>query len=347
LPAAEYATPEAQISFYDRLTGRLQAVPGIDSVAIASQPPTFGFQPAPYELADAEPASSRPSAQPRPMVSRAVLGPAYFRALGVDMLSGREFQETDRAGREPVVVVNQRFAGMAWPNENAVGKRLRFVSAHDEPWRTVAGVVPNLAFRDRTRQETMSMVYLPYLQEPRSEMWMLARTSVPPGSLSNVIRQEAQRIDPDLPPKLGPFSLADHMAESYLYRATTGAMFLAFAAVALLLASVGLYSVIAHSVGQRTQEIGIRMALGGTRQDIRLMVLRQGLIPIGTGLAIGAAGAVAVGQFLEAQLVGVSPIDPMTFAIASAALILGGVLGCLIPAARASRIDPMTALRED
>jgi predicted lysophospholipase L1 biosynthesis ABC-type transport system permease subunit len=244
-------------------------------------------------------------------------------------------------------MVNHKFASTAWPNENAVGKRLRFPPADDGGWRTVVGVVPNLAFKDRTRQETLPMVYVPFLQEPRSEMWMVAQTHVPPRSLTNVIRHEVQTIDPDLPPKLGPFSLADQLADSYLYRATTGAMFLAFAAVALLLASVGVYAVVAHSVGERMQEIGIRMAMGGTGRDICIMVLRQGLAPIGVGLAIGIAGSVALSQSLKAQLVGVSPIDPLTFIAASVALVLGGTLGCLIPAQRAARIDPMTALRHD
>jgi predicted permease len=347
LPDTKYATPEAGISFFNRLRSRLQGIPGVESVAFASQPPTGRSLAVAYELAGAEPVSSSPGVQGHPIVSRAVLGPGYFSTLGIGVLYGREFEETDRAGREPVVVVNQHFADTAWPRENAVGKRLRFLLPKEKAWLTVVGVVPNLAFRDRTRQETMPMVYLPYLQEPRSEMWMVARTTVAPGSLSNVIHQEVQRIDPDLPPKLGPFSLADYMADSYLYRATTGAMFFAFAAVALLLASVGLYTVIADTVGQRTKEIGIRMALGGTGRDIRIMVLRRGLVPLGAGLAIGAAGSVAVGQLLKAQLVGVSPIDPITFGIASAALTLGGTLGCLIPAWRASRIDPMTALRQD
>lgn len=322
-------------------------MPGIESVGIASQPPTASFFAVPYELADAEPLSSRSDNQSSPSVSRSVLGPGYFRALGVDVLSGREFEETDKAGSEPVVMVNHQFANRAWPNENAIGKRLRFLPVDDGSWRTVVGVVPNLAFRDRTRQEMVPMVYIPYLQEPRSEMWMVARTHVPPRSLTNVIRSEVQKIDSDLPPKLGPFSLADNLADSYLYRATTGAMFLAFAGIALLLASVGLYAVIAHSVGERMQEIGIRIALGGTERDIRLMVLRDGLPPMGVGLAVGVAGSVALSQFLQAQLVGVSPIDPPTFILASAALVLGGTLGCLIPAQRAARIDPTRALRND
>jgi hypothetical protein len=244
-------------------------------------------------------------------------------------------------------MVNQHFASSAWPKENAVGKRLRFLAANEEGWRSVVGVVPNLAFKDRTRQETLPMVYLPYLQEPRPTMWIVARTRVPPRTLTNVIRYEVQRIDADLPPTLGPFSLADYLADSYLYRATTGAMFLAFAGVALLLASVGLYAVIAHSVGQRTQEIGIRLALGCSVGDIRMMVLRHGLTQMAAGLAVGLAGSVAVGQFLEAQLVGISPIDPLTLVTASATLILGGTLGCLVPAWRASRTDPITALRHD
>jgi ABC-type antimicrobial peptide transport system permease subunit len=178
-------------------------------------------------------------------------------------------------------------------------------------------------------------------------MWMVARTRVPPESLTNAIRGEIQAIDPDLPPTLGPFPLADSLAESYLYRATTGAMFLALATIALLLASVGLYAVVAHSVGRRAQEIGIRMALGGTAGDIRRMVLRHGLAPLGMGLAIGLCGSAAAGRLLQAQLVGVSPLDWPTFTVAAVTLIACGALGCLIPARRASRIDPMTALRQD
>ena len=347
LPNARYATPEAQYSFYSRLKSKLEAVPGVDAVAIASQPPTASLFGEPYELDNT--VSGSVDAQSRPVVSRSVVGAAYFSALGVALLSGREFSEIDRIESEPVAIVNHHFASAAWPNQDAVGKRLRFLSTNGagEVWRTVVGVVPNLAFRDRTRQQTAPMVYLPYLQQPRSEMWLVVRTRATAGSLSNVIRQEVQYIDPDLPPKLGPFSLADFLADSYLYRATTGAMFLVFAAIALLLASVGLYAVIAHFVGRRTAEIGIRMALGGTERDIRMMVLRHGLTPICMGLVIGVAGSVAVGQLLKAQLVGVSPIDPLSFIIAAAALTLGGTLGCLIPARRASRIDPVTALRKD
>jgi predicted permease len=347
LPGAKYDTPQSQMSFYDRLQRRLATVSGVESVSIASLPPTAGSSTVPYELADAEPLSGSPNEQRLPLVSRSVVGSSYFRVLGIDVLSGREFEDTDRAGRTPVAVVNQQFANAAWPGENAVGKRLRFLSSNTGVWRTVVGVVPNLAFKDRTRQETIPMVYLSYLQEPRPEMWIVARTHVTPASLTNVIRQEVQQIDPDLPPKLGPFSLADFMADSYLYRATTGAMFLAFAVIALLLASVGLYAVMAHLVRQRTQEIGIRMALGSTARDIRIEVVRQSLVPMCVGIAIGVAGSVVVVQFLKAQLVGVSPIDPLIFTIATAALILGGMLGSLLPAWRASRVDPMTALRQD
>jgi predicted permease len=343
LPAMRYGTGDAQIAFFDRLRQRVAAVAGVESVAIASAPPTGSSPAVPYELEGAEPVSE----QYRPVVAGAVLGPAYFRALGVDVLSGREFEETDQATHEPVVVINERFASAVWPTDRATGRRLRFASGNQEPWRTVVGVVPNLAFEDRTRQETLPMVYVPYSQEPRATMWMVARTRVPPHSLTNAIRREVQVIDPDLAPTLGPFSLAEYMADSYRYRATTGAMFMTFAAIALLLASVGLYAVVARSVERRTREIGIRMALGGTAREVRIMVLRHGLAPMGVGLAVGVVGSVAVGQLLKAQLVSVSPIDPLTFTTALAALILGGTLGCLVPAWRASRIDPMTALRQD
>jgi len=176
-------------------------------------------------------------------------------------------------------------------------------------------------------------------------MWVFARTRVPPGRLGTAFRREVQALDSDLP-IYGPFTLAERL-EVYWNSRFYGVLFLIFAAIALLLASIGLYTVIAYSVSQRTQEIGIRMAIGATAPDIRKLVLMQGMLPLGIGLTIGLAASFAVNPVLKAELVQVSPADPITLVVASAALVLSATLGCLIPARRAMRVDPVVALRHE
>jgi ABC-type antimicrobial peptide transport system permease subunit len=176
-------------------------------------------------------------------------------------------------------------------------------------------------------------------------MIVFARTSVPPGRLGPAFRREVQTIDPDLP-LYGPLSL-DNDLEGFSDTRFYGSLFLIFAAIALLLASIGLYTVVAYSVSQRTQEIGIRMAIGATGNDIRKLVVMQGMLPLGIGLPIGLAASFAVNRLLQSQLVQVSPADPIALIIASTLLILSAALGCLIPARRAMRIDPVVALRHE
>jgi predicted permease len=274
------------------------------------------------------------------------ISPAYFRTLGASLVSGREFNDSDVAPGVPVAIVNQLFASKFWPGEDPLGKRLRLFDENTaEPWLTVVGVASNIIQNDQTRQRLDPMLYLPYRQKPGGGAWILVRTRVPSSGLSNAFRREVQALDPDLP-LYGPMLISDRM-EGYWDSRFYGAMFLIFAAIALLLASIGLYSVIAHSVSQRTQEIGIRMAIGGTAHDILKLVFRQGMLPVGIGLAIGLAASLAVNRLLESMLVQVSPSDPVTLTVASAVLILAATLGCLIPARRAMKVDPVVALRNE
>jgi putative ABC transport system permease protein len=173
---------------------------------------------------------------------------------------------------------------------------------------------------------------------------VIARTAIAPETLATAFRREVQAVDPDLP-IYGPFT-ADHW-ERYSDSRFYGVLFLIFAAIALLLASIGLYTVVSHSVSQRTQEIGIRMAIGATAADIRKLVILQGMLPLGIGLSIGLAASFAVNRLLKAELVQVSPSDPITLVVASSALILSATLGCLIPARRAMSVDPLVALRHE
>ncbi len=334
------------VSLYDRIKARLEAIPGVESVAIASQTPMNETRKLPYELDEKE------STGPRPLIPAITIGPDYFRTLGATVLTGREFRDSDSATGAPVVIVNQRFASKYWPGENPLGKRLRLFDrktpkGDDEgPWRTVVGVVSDIAQNEIARPESNDLVYEPYRQRIVGTMRMMARTGIPPSSLAAAIRREIQTIDPEI--TVWSVATLDQSFKTLYWKSEFyGSLFAIFAAIALLLASFGLYAVIAHSVSQRTQEIGVRIALGGTAGDIRGLVLRQGLLPVGVGLAIGLALSLAVNRLLQAQLVQVSPSDPITLGAVSAALIAAALLGCLIPARRAIRVDPVVALRHD
>jgi len=340
LPSAKYPLPETRISFYDRLRTRLEAIPGVESIAMADALPSWGSK-LPFELAGAPVDDLR-----RPTLPVLTISPAYFRTLGATLLSGREFNDADRVSGVPVALVNQLFANKYWRGEDPLGKRLRlFKGTMPEAWLTVVGVVSNIMQADVTRQKFSPVVYLPYRQKPGVGMWVFARTRVPPASLGAALRHEVQAVDSELP-MFGPFAMSPHL-EIFWDSRFYGSMFLIFAAIALLLASIGLYAVIAHAVSQRTQEIGVRMAVGAKARDILKLVFVQGMIPLGIGLAIGLAASLAVNRVLKSMLVQVSPSDPITLMVASAVLILSATLGCLIPARRAMRVDPVIALRHE
>jgi len=342
LPAAKYPSAETKISFFDRLATRLEATPSVESVALAETLPSWGSAKRPYELDGAAPATSGS----RPTLRALKVSPGYFRTLEARLLSGREFTDADGPSGAPVAIVNQMFASKYWPGEDPLGKRLRlFNEKTPEPWLTVVGVVSNIVQNDENRQRVDPEIYLPYRQKPGGGMWVFVRTRTPPGGLATAFRHEVQALDSDLP-VYGPFALAEGL-ERYWDNRFYGTLFLIFAAIALLLASIGLYTVVAHSVNQRTQEIGVRMAIGAAASDILRLVLMQGMLPLGIGLAIGLAASLAVNRLLEAELVQISPADPITLVAASAALIVAATLGCLIPARRAMRVDPVVALRHE
>jgi putative ABC transport system permease protein len=342
LPDAKYTHPESRIAFFDRLKTRLDAIPGIESITLANRLPAGGALSIPYEIAGQEIAGS----ELRPTLFTLIVGPDYFRTMGAAVLSGREFNDFDSPSGIPAVIVNRRFADRFWPGEDPLGKHLRlFDGRTPEEWLTVVGVVSNIV-QDYSRQHVDPLIYVPYRQKPAGGMNIIARTRVPPASLGEAFRREVQALDPDLP-IFGPGPLADRMVWSYWNSGFYGILFLIFAAIALLLASIGLYAVIAHSVTRRTSEIGIRMAIGATPRHILALVLGQGMLPLGIGLAIGLTASFALTRILKAILVQVSPADPITYIASSAVLILAAMLGCWIPARRAMRVDPATAVRHE
>ena len=340
LPRSQYATTESQIAFFDRFTDRLQTTAGVESVSLASAPPGRSAGAARYELADA------PIADPqrRPLAARLFIDVAYFRTIDRPVVAGRAFTDADGGTGFPAAIVNERFAREHWPGESAVGRRLRIFEANvPTPWLTIVGVVPNIV--QSTRQETDPIIYVPRRLQPAENAWLIARTSIAPASLVTALRRAVQTLDAELPISIVP--LTDTFASTYRYRAFTAGLFLMFAIIALLLASLGLYAVIAHGVSQRTQEIGIRIAIGASAREILGLIFRQGMLPLGIGLVAGLAASLALTPVLRASLVRVSPVDPITLALSTIVLVAAALLGCLIPARRAMRVDPIVALRPE
>ena len=348
LPSDKYPSHEARLVYFDRLEAQLKSTPGIEYGSASSILPLDGRGSRLFEI------DGRPSPPEGGETAQILaVGSDYFPVVGASLISGREFNDRDHAEALPIAIVNQSFAAQFWPDEQPLGKRLR---VEDEEWRTVVGVVPNIMQGDGTRQNFRSLIYVPFGQEPLTPAGasFLARTSVPPNQVAQAVRAEVQKLDPDL--ILENFSTLkatfgfDRDRSMPLEIAELGkhaVMAPVFAVIALLLATIGLYAAIAHSVSQRTKEIGLRMAIGATAEDIRRMALREGMFPVAIGLIIGLGASLAVNRILQSQLVGVSPYDPVTMAGAPIVLILVALLASYLPARRAASLDPMVALRHD
>ena len=342
LPPVKYAKNEQQIVFFDRLKAQLDATPGVEVSAFVTDLPLSGWWNVPYEV-DGEP---RADAR-RPEVKAIVTSPDYFRTLGAPMLAGREFNAADGLASSPAVIVNRQFAREFLHGENVLGRRLRIYEKDvPGPWLIVVGMTANVAQQRESRSKPSPVIYLPFRQQVNSSMSVVARTRVPPTGLKETFRRQVQALDEGLP-VFSLITMDEHLEQvNWPYR-VFGVLFSIFAGIALLLASVGLYAVIAHSVSQRTQEIGVRMALGASDGTVLRLVLRQGLRQMAIGLAIGIPAAMALTRVLKSLLVDVSPTDPGTFASVAMVLLLAATFGCLIPARRAMRVDPVEALRHE
>jgi putative ABC transport system permease protein len=348
----KYPAPSDQITFFQRLHERLAIVPGVETIAFTSNMPAGGSLRFPYELEGKPPVDERK----RPQTDALVVSPGYFDVMRVRPLFGRTFTEADGVSGFPVIIVNKSFADTFWPNEDCLGKRLRLVTApvaakagtppSPQTWLTVVGEIPDIIQNDLGKGQRDPIVYLPYRQQPLRGMNVVARTGVPPAPLGDAFRREVKFLDQDLP-VFNLRSLDDFLAQRNWPWRVFGTMFAIFAAIALLLASVGLYAVIAHSVSQRTQEIGIRMSLGASGAKVLSLIFMQGMRQLMAGLFLGLAAAFGVTRVLRTLLVGVSPTDPVTFVTVALVLSFAGVLGCMLPARRAIRVDPIVALRHN
>jgi putative ABC transport system permease protein len=360
LPSDKYPSLATKLQYFDRLEAQLSKMPGIEAESLASTLPVNSGSARVLEIEGKENAPGGGVS-----VQFLAVGPDYFRVAGASVISGRAFSDGDQMTTLPVALVNQRFAERFWPGEQALGKRVRAVDRNGpDEWRAVVGVVPNIMQGDATRQHFQPLVYVPFRQEPGARAVnsdgavfsggpFLLRTAVPPDEVAPAVRTELQKLDSDV--TLEEFSTLkksfafrrDRMDLQHAEMGKHAAVAPIFAMMALLLAALGLYAVIAHSISQRTKEIGVRMALGAAAKDIRRMVFRDGMAPVAVGIVLGMAASLAANRILQSQLVGVSPHDPVTMAGAPAILILIALFACQIPARRAMLVDPAVALRHD
>jgi putative ABC transport system permease protein len=344
-----HADPALRAGFYRQLVERVQALPGVESAAMINHLPLSGDVWSNGFTVAGQPV---PSAGSVPNAVYRVALPGYFRTMKIPVLAGRDFTGYDNENSPRVAIVNQTLARRFWPGESAIGKRLRWDSAG--PWLTVVAVVHDVAQHEWAVAPS-NEIYVPFLQDPDYlhsshgpwlGMTLVLRASSDPLPLASAVERIVAGLDKDAP--VSEVETLDDVVSNALWQprfATT--LLAAFAALALLLAATGIYGVISYTVSRRSAEIGIRMALGARQRDVLTLVLRQSLTMTMAGLAAGLAGAFLVTGFLRSLLYGVSPADPLTFAAAAGLLTAVALAASLAPARRASRIDPVQALRAE
>jgi predicted permease len=341
LPEQKYPTPAERQRFFERLLPRLESLPGVDGAAMVSLLPGAGGYRWEFE-AEGQPETGSGK---RPEALGVEMSRNYFRLLNISLRGGRMFEDSDGLPGKEAAIVSQRLASRFFPNQDAVGKRIRiFTGDQPGPWITITGVCPDMYQGDQKEFNNEMTVFVPYRQLGEARASMVIRTSLPPASLTTAVRKEVQAVDEDMP-LLRVMPLNEYFQlRRWRYR-VFGTVFTFFAAIALAMAAIGVYAVMAQAIARRTREIGIRMALGaGRRQAIRLM-LGAGMLQVGMGVTLGLLAAYLVCGLMRGLLFNVSATDTLTFLTVTALLIIAGLLACLLPARRAASLDPVKALR--
>jgi len=343
LPRAKYPSDTAQIAFYDRVLAEMAAVPGVRSVGVTSVMPFSGnWSTGTFTVEGYEPGEG----QPRPWGDVRIVSPGFLPTLRAPLLKGRMLTEQDAAGAPRVVVVDAEAVKRFWPNEDPIGKRItRGGPPGQENWVTVVGVVGHTAHEGLDAERRVQLYY-PYRQMGEPFMTVAVRADGDPRALVPAVRRAVHAVDKDQP--LAGITTMDEMMEQAVGQRRLSMLLLGlFAGIALVLASVGIYGVMSYAVTQRSHELGVRMALGAARGNVLGLVMRQGMVLTLAGVALGVVGALALTRLIEGQLYQVPATDPLTFA--AVALLLTGVatVATLVPALRATRVDPVVALREE
>jgi putative ABC transport system permease protein len=339
LPAVKYDSPEKISVMFDRVTTELRSLPGVEAAALVRASPMSGNGEAYPVGVEGKPATAPGDA---PQMQLNSVTPGFFGTMRIPIRLGRDVTATDRAGSPPVIVVNKAFAEAIWPNESPLGKRLRIGT---EEWRTVVGVVGNT--KHFTLNETQLLQgYVPHAQRPQVFTSIVVRTHGNPLEATKAVREAVWRVDRDQP--VWRFRSMDQDLQGAVESSRT-MMWLTglFAIVAMLVAVVGVYGVLSYTMSQRTQEVGVRVALGADGRRVTAMVVGEGMRLVGVAIAAGVAASVAAARLLQNQLYGVGANDVLTFSVVSLAMAIVAILACYVPARRASRVDPMVALRAD
>ncbi|HXD33037.1 MAG TPA: ABC transporter permease [Pyrinomonadaceae bacterium] len=342
LPGAKYKEEQQSGAFYQDLVRRVKELPGIQSVGAVNYLPLGGANSSDSYLVE-----GLPEPQPGQEIDGRyrVCTPDYFQTMKIPILRGRAFTEQDKAGSTPVVIVNEALARKHWPGGDAIGKRIRFYGPPDRiQWMEIVGVVRDV--KHELNLEVTPEYYLPHAQDSWNSMVLVARTNVEPGSVSGQIRQQVSAMDKDQP-VFDVHTMQEVRSMSVTMYTFSSVTLGIFAVIALLLAAIGIYGVMAFAVTQRTQEIGIRMALGARATDVLKLVVKHGMMLAGIGVLVGIGGAWILTRFMEGILFGVKPTDVLTFSAVSACLLFAALLACYIPARRATKVDPLVALRHE
>jgi putative ABC transport system permease protein len=340
LPEAKYDTPEKNHAFFKELLERVNALPGVQVASATWRLPLAGGGRDTSMTVEGFPV---PPIGQRLRVNYCVSAPNYFHSMGIPILLGRDFTDADARHSMQVTIIDEQVAREYWPNESPLGKRVRFGTPEDnDRWHTIVGVVGSVKHKSLNLERTKT-VYLPHAQDSMSNMRLAVRAANPE-SLAPAIREQVKAIDPDQP-ITDMRTMTEVITRSVWRPRLYTILFGVFAAVALALTSVGIYGVMAYSVSERTREIGIRVALGARRRDVLKLVVAQGMKLALIGAVIGLGAALALTRLMQSLLFEVSPTDPGTFAGLAALLSIVATLACYIPARRATKVDPMIALR--
>jgi predicted permease len=352
LPASRYPEPRERQAFVSRALEKIHALPGVLAAGVTDTIPLGGSYSDSVILAEGyQMAPGESLISP----SRSVASPGYFEAMGIPLLQGRFFTEADREESPRVIIVDRELAQRFWPQGDPLGKRM-FLPDNPEDllnpsknvrWLTVVGVVGKIRQRGLVEApDRVGAYYFPYRQSGISNMTFALRTGTEPESLIGPLRREITELDPELP-VFDARTMSERLEDSLLTRKVPIWISLAFAGVALFLAAVGLYGVLAYLVTQRSREFGIRLALGSTARGIFDLVVREGAQILALGFVFGLVGVYALRRVLEAELYGVRPLEPAVLLGVAGLLALVALVACLLPARRATRIDPVVALRQE
>jgi predicted permease len=337
---------------YEQIRERVAARPEVVAAAIGTVVPT-DTQLAPGSIRYKRPGETYEQWWQMPAARSAAVSPGYFAAFGVDLAAGRDFSPADRDGAPLVVIVNEDFARREWPGQSPVGQRVHLWMGRekdavdpDAGWAEVVGLVPNLRFSDFSNEDNQQGIYLPLAQHPQRSALIIARTRADPAAFTQTLRRTVNSVDADLP-VFFVRSMNQVLEATLFYHRLVGLTFVVLGTMALLLAAVGLYGVTFAGVSRRVPEIGVRMALGASPRDVVALILKQGLAKTAVGLGAGLALGWGLGKLLESFLFQVHAEDPVTFVAIPSFLLAVSLLAYLTPARRASRVDPVEALRSE